>query len=161
MKLSDLKTTLLSLETLRFKTPEGEDIPLHFHITEAGLSTKHFIDCGGTIRKESAVCLQIWTAEDINHRLSADKLLGILNKAEPLFKDRDLEVEIEYQTDTIGRYNLSFDKGYFQLLTKQTDCLAKVSCGVPDKSTRGVAVHREEIVQVRATAGCTPGAGCC
>lgn len=160
MKLSDLKTRLLSLETLRFKTPEGEDIPPHFHITEAGLSTKHFVDCGGTIRKESAVCLQIWTAEDKDHRLSAEKLLGILNKAEPLFSDHNLEVEIEYQTDTIGRYSLSFNKDYFQLVTKQTDCLAKELCGVPEKPSKGVTLN-EEMVQIQSASDCTPGGGCC
>lgn len=160
MKLSDFKTTLKSLETLRFKTPAGEKIPPHFHITEAGLSSKHFIDCGGTIRKESAVCLQVWTAEDRDHRLYANKLLGILKKAEPLFEDRDLEVEIEYQTDTIGRYSLSFNKGYFQLKTKQTDCLAKELCGVPEKTTSG-ATPDEEMDQVKATGACIPGAGCC
>ena len=157
MKLSDFKTTVKSLETLRFKTPAGENIPPHFHITEAGLSSKHFIDCGGTIRKESAVCLQIWTAKDRDHRLSADKLLGILKKAEPLFEGRDLEIEIEYQTDTIGRYSLSFNKGYFQLETKQTDCLDKELCGVPVKSTKSVSSKG----LTQATAACTPGAGCC
>jgi len=31
-----------------FKLPEGTYLPAHFHMTEVGLVTKHFVDCGGT-----------------------------------------------------------------------------------------------------------------
>jgi len=160
MKLSDFKTALQSVKTVRFRTPAGQELPSHFHITEAGLTTKHFIDCGGTVRKDSVVSMQLWAADDYDHRLTPAKLLGILNKADSLFEGRDLDLEIEYQTNTIGRYSLSFNSGHFQLVTKQTDCLAKELCGVPEKPARS-STPDKEMVQVQSTAGCTPGAGCC
>jgi len=30
----------------------GTMVPEHFHVTEVGVVTKHFIDCGGTVRNE-------------------------------------------------------------------------------------------------------------
>ena len=45
----------------------------------------------------------------------------------------DLEIEVEYQFGTIGKYDLGFDGHNFILLTKQTDCLAKENCGVPEQ----------------------------
>lgn len=156
MKLSDFKKALHSVDSVRFQTPDGSDVPAHFHITEAGLSTKHFIDCGGTIRKESAVTMQLWTAEDYEHRLSAEKLHGILNKAGSLIGDNDLDVEIEYQSDTIGRYAVEFDHPRFRLVSKQTDCLAKETCGITSANNETVASER-----IESAAVCTPGSGCC
>ena len=52
MKLSEFKTLLQTLPEVNFKLTNGQAIPSHFHITEAGLTTKHFVDCGGTIRSE-------------------------------------------------------------------------------------------------------------
>lgn len=156
MKLSEFKNVLHSIDTVQFQTPNGSDVPAHFHITEAGLSTKHFIDCGGTIRKESAVSMQLWTAEDYQHRLSAEKLLGILKKATPLIGENDLDVEIEYQSDTIGRYGVEFSHPHFQLIPKQTDCLAKETCGI----TPGVETI-EAVEMNQAVTACSPGSGCC
>ena len=121
MKLSDFKKTLQTIHSVRFQTPIGTDVPAHFHITEAGLTTKHFIVCGGTTRKESVVSMQLWTADDFEHRLTAVKLTGILKKASPLFGNEDLDVEIEYQSVTIGRYGVKFESPYFQLVSKQTE----------------------------------------
>jgi hypothetical protein len=156
MKLSKFKEALRSVDTIRFQTPDGDDVPGHFHITEAGLTTKHFIDCGGTVRKESSVSMQLWTAEDYDHRLSAEKLLGILEKADPLLGSSDLDVEIEYQSDTIGRYSVEFEKSGFQLVSTQTDCLAKDACGI----TPSVVELQSDDVEQPASV-CTPGSGCC
>ena len=50
MKLSELKNKLSTVSNLTFVQPNGVFVPRHFHITEIGLVTKHFIDCGGTVR---------------------------------------------------------------------------------------------------------------
>jgi hypothetical protein len=50
MKLSQFKLQLSSLSNLNFVLPNGTIIPKHFHVTEVGQITKHFIDCGGTVR---------------------------------------------------------------------------------------------------------------
>jgi hypothetical protein len=157
MKLSAFKNQLDKISQLNFVQPNGTFVPRHFHITEAGLVTKHFIDCGGTVRTEKAVNLQIWVAQDFDHRLEPLKLKKILALSENLFGQEDLEVEVEFQTDTIGRYGVEFDKENFLLTTKQTDCLAKELCGLPLEKTKLVLSE----LQSSASSCCTPGGGCC
>ena len=50
MKLSEIKNQLKKLTTIAFQLPNGELVPSHFHVTEVGKITKHFIDCGGVVR---------------------------------------------------------------------------------------------------------------
>jgi hypothetical protein len=69
MKLSDIKNILPGLENVEFQLEDGRLVPEHFHVTEIGMVTKNFIDCGGTIRKEERVNFQLWNAEDYQHRL--------------------------------------------------------------------------------------------
>ncbi|NBC06947.1 MAG: hypothetical protein GVY26_07120 [Bacteroidetes bacterium] len=151
MTVSELKTHLQSTNQLVFQQPNGQVVPLHFHITEMGLSTKHFVDCGGTTRTEAHASLQIWVAEDYEHRLSPEKLIGIIDMATPLLDGQNPEVEIEYQTDTIGRYGLDFQRGKFVLMPKQTDCLAKEKCGI----------DMEALPLAASSSDCAPGSGCC
>ena len=130
MKLSELKTALQSAETFTILKPDGSPIPAHFHITEAGLTTKHFIDCGGTIRKENALSMQLWSANDTQHRLTPKTVHQILEKAAPLFEESDPEIQLEYQSGTVGLYGLEFDGRNFRLTATKTDCLAmSVCCG--------------------------------
>ncbi|MEQ8703962.1 MAG: DUF6428 family protein [Phaeodactylibacter sp.] len=150
MTVSEFKTHLQSVDQLIFQQPNGQVVPLHFHITEMGLTTKHFVDCGGTTRTEAHASLQIWVAEDYDHRLSPDKLIGIIDMATPLLQEQNPELEIEYQTDTIGRYALDFKQGKFVLMPKQTDCLAKETC-MPEIAS----------LPLFAANNCAPGSGCC
>lgn len=156
MKLSQFKNHLKNISQLTFTEPSGNDVPAHFHITEVGVTTKHFIDCGGTVRTEKFVSFQLWTANDVEHRLAPTKLAGIISKAEPILGEEDFEVEIEYQSQTIGRYGVDFNGENFVLQSKQTDCLAKDQCGIPqDKQKLALA-------ELSAPAACcAPGSGCC
>lgn len=157
MKLSDFKKELSVLDTLTFVQPNGKIVPVHFHITEAGLTTKHFIDCGGTVREEKVVNFQLWEANDFEHRLSAKKLTGIIELSEKTLNLGDLDVEVEYQTETIGRYGLDFDGKNFILVAKKTDCLAKENCGVPKEKQK---VNLSEL-QKNESSCCSPNSGCC
>jgi len=130
MKLSNVKHELQNLERLQFMLPNGDLVPEHFHVTEVGIITKNFIDCGGTVRSESVVSFQLWQANDYDHRLAPQKLLKIIGLSEEKLEIGDFEVEVEYQSDTIGRYGLEFGGGAFHLTNKQTDCLAKDKCGI-------------------------------
>ena len=136
MKLSELKQHLNQISKLNFIDPNGNFIPSHFHITEAGLTTKNFIDCGGTARTEKTISFQVWTANDLDHRLEPKKLKNIIAIAEPLFENQDLEIEIEFQTETISRFGLDFDGVNFLLTTKQTNCLAQDQCGINAERAR-------------------------
>ena len=156
MKLSTFKNYLNTVNEINFVEPNGTVVPQHFHITEAGLVTKHFIDCGGTVRQEKTVSFQLWVASDVAHRLEPQKLLKIIAIYEKQFGAEDLELEMEYQSDTVGTYGLDFSNGNFVLTSKQTDCLAKDNCGIP------VEKQKLQLAELETTQGCcTPGGGCC
>ena len=131
MKISEFKNQLTSIENLHFILPGGKAIPAHFHITEVGIVTKNFIDCGGKIREEKVANLQLWEADDYDHRLSSEKLSGIVSLAESKLGMEDLEIEVEYQAGTIGKFGLDYKDGNFLLTNKQTACLALENCGLP------------------------------
>ena len=156
MKLSEIKNHLEALEGVSFKLEDGSKVPEHFHVTEVGVIQKRFIDCGGTVRNEEKVGFQLWTAEDYDHRLSAQKLKSIIRKSEQLLILPNAEIEVEYQSTTIGKYHLDFDGESFILTSTQTDCLAKESCGVPVKKPR----IRLSTLSSKESA-CAPGSGCC
>lgn len=153
MKLSEFKQFLSGLNELNFRLADGTEIPAHFHITEAGRTTKHFVDCGGTVRTENYVTFQIWSSDDLDHRLTPEKLKKIIDISGEIIGDGDHDVEVEYQTDTTGRYGLAFSGDGFYLTPKHTDCLAKDQCGV--------AVGTQAASASVAPAGCAPGGGCC
>ncbi len=151
MTLSEFKSKLETVSELIFIKPDGVSIPKHFHITEVGQINKKFIDCGGTIRYENTVSMQLWESIDIWHRLEPQKLLSIINLSIEKLSIEDAELEIEYQGSTIGKYGIAFENGIFKLTTTQTACLAQDKCGLPTY----------ENVKSAVAACCTPGSGCC
>lgn len=155
MKLSAIKMQLEGLPQVNFILPNGSQVPAHFHVTEVGQVSKKYIDCGGTLREESKVTFQLWEDGDVDHRLAASKLLNIIDLAENLLSIPDLEVEVEYQGDTIGRYGLDFNGTDFLLTATQTDCLAKDKCGIPMEKPK---IRLSSIAQGPV---CTPNSGCC
>lgn len=156
MKLLEIKSKLKELKTIAFQLPNGTLVPNHFHVTEVGKISKHFIDCGGTVRQEEVASFQLWEANDYDHRLHPEKLVNIIELAEKTLKISDLEVEVEYQSDTIGKYNLEFDGKHFLLTSQQTACLALDACGVPNKKPR---VKLSDLQKTNSS--CTPDSGCC
>lgn len=155
MKLSDFKTQLSSTQTLTFLLPNGTTVPKHFHVTEVGQVTKHFIDCGGTVRDEKTVNFQLWEANDFDHRLAPQKLMDIISLSEKVLNIEDAEIEVEYQTDTIGKYGVEFNGTNFVLTTKQTACLASDACGIPKQK-----VSLAELSTTTKSC-CSPNSGCC
>lgn len=132
MKLSEIKEILPTLNHVEFQLEDGTFVPEHFHVTEVGIITKHFIDCGGVIRNERTINFQLWNANDYEHRLKPTKLLNIIKLSEEKLAIKDAEVEVEYQNETIGRYDLDFNGNHFVLKNKQTACLAIDACCAPN-----------------------------
>jgi hypothetical protein len=132
--------------------PTGEFVPAHFHLTEVGRVQKDFIDCGGTTRSNVTCLLQLWVADDVDHRLVAAKAATILELAAPVLRSDELSVELEYEGEAISQYPLS-DVEFtpsgvlLNLGRKHTDCLAKDRCGIGPTNTLATT--------------CTPGSGCC
>lgn len=157
MKLSEIKKHLATAETLNFRLPSGAYVPENFHVTEIGIVTRHFIDCGGTERLEKVVNFQLFHANDYDHRLKPKKLIKIMALSEEKLGIGDLEIEVEYQSETISKYGLLFNGKDFQLVPKHTACLASDACGIPSVKQK---IQVSELVT--ADEGkCTPGGGCC
>jgi hypothetical protein len=156
MKLSQVKNILKSVEAVNFVLADGTSVPEHFHVTEVGLITKNFIDCGGTVRKETVVNFQLWDANDFAHRLKPQKLLNIIELSEKVLGIGDFEIEVEYQAQTIGKYDLDFNGNDFVLLNKKTACLAQDQCGIPAEKQK---VRLSDIKIEKSC--CTPSGSCC
>lgn len=155
MKLSNVKEILPTLENVEFQLENGTFVPEHFHITEVGQITKNFIDCGGVIRTEKVVNFQLWNANDYQHRLKPAKLLHIIKLSEDQLAIEDAEIEVEYQNETIGKYDLEFNGKNFVLKNKTTACLAQDACGVPPEK------QKIKLSNLAVNNSCTPGGGCC
>ena len=153
MWLSDFKQTLGELDTLKFQLPNGQFVPEHFHITEVGIVTRNYIDCGGMLRHENKLNLQLWVASDTDHRIKPKNVLDILQLSKKQLDYSNMEVDIEYQQGTIGRYELDFDGAVFQLINTQTACLAPDQCGIPQEKPR-VRISENGLK-------CNPDSNCC
>jgi len=154
MILSELKKTLRTLNKVNFQLENGILIPEHFHITEIGVISKDFIDCGGIIRHEKVINFQLWYSNDINHRLKPQNIIDIITIAENSIIYEDLKIEVEYQNSTVSKYGLLFNGENFILESKTTNCLAEDNCGIQNSKPKvSLSKLKDE--------NCSPGSGCC
>lgn len=147
MQLSELKSALSISPAPVFMLPNGQRIPEHYHLTEIIHSTKRSLDCGGILRHEERIQLQLWVDSDTEHRLSAEKFLNIVQMAERQLQLPDLEIEVEYQGETIQTFGIAFNEGTFNFVPLQTQCKAKEACGLP--------------VLTASKSCCSPATNCC
>jgi hypothetical protein len=138
MKLSAFKTALAAHpnHTVRFVLPTGSKLPIHAHVTEVARLEKRFVDCGGTLRSETACRIQTWVADDSDHRLDAGKLSKILWHGDKVMSKEDLEVEVECEAPFIAHFPVVSvaSEGtdlLVHLATKHTACLAQDVCCPP------------------------------
>ena len=122
---------------MHWMLPDRSFVPAHYHITEVGKVRKDFIDCGGTVRSTQACVLQIWVANDVDHRLDTTKLSSIMHVALPLLESDALPVEVEYEEGVLSQYpvgsmEITPSGPLFSLGTKHTACLAPEKCTVGD-----------------------------
>jgi hypothetical protein len=134
MKTSELQNILATHRDhqLVMMLPDGGRVPAHAHVTEVGRIDRHFIDCGGTVHRSSFCCLQIWVADDVDHRMTAGKLADVIERAAAI-EVSGLDVEIEYEDGFISQFpvleaRLEGNAVALSLGTKHTDCLAKDVC---------------------------------
>lgn len=133
--LSQLKAALAAAPSLPLTVlwTDGEPIEPHFHVTEIGRVQRDFVDCGGTVRQVVTCLLQTWVGEDVDHRITASKLLKAFEHAAPILRGEDLPVELEYETCNVVQLVVASviqesDRFVIQLGSKHTDCLAKELC---------------------------------
>ena len=113
--------------------PDGDPIEAHFHVTEVGRVQKDFVDCGGTVRRTVTCLLQTWVGDDLDHRITAGKLLKALAHAAPVLGAEDLPVELEYEACNVIQFTVTAvereaERFVVRLGGKHTDCLAKEIC---------------------------------
>jgi hypothetical protein len=157
MKLYEFSNILKTVGTKRLvirKSPT-EVVPEHFHITEIGNVKKDFVDCGGVRRQLEYCAMQVWVADDINHRLTPDRLSSILDQGLKFIDDNNI-VNFEIQERTVALYELfgmtiSKDVVYLEVAEKKTACLAPDKCGV--KSDKYKADSEDK--------SCCVSKGCC
>lgn len=135
--------------------PDGAAVPAHFHITEVGHIAKTFLDCGGKRHRNEACLLQVWVADDLDHRLEAGKLARIFDRADELLPDMNLPVEFEHEAPALTQMPVSGHEVRegtirLRLAPKHADCLAKDIC-LPDFSLPAIPGQDR----------CVPGGGCC
>jgi hypothetical protein len=148
MNLRQLKDILAAQEQalVRFQLPDGSLVEPHAHITEVGLITKSFVDCGGTSRSERKCQLQSWVADDVDHRLSAGKLLSIIEKARAILGTDELTVELEHDIGFATQFQMvgAERRGaelVLQTAGRHTACLAPEKC-CPPSSDSGIVSLR-------------------
>ena len=160
MILSELKSLLAAHpdHVFRLLLPDGEPVPVSFHITEVGRVHKTFLDCGGTPRETITCQLQVWVGKDYDHRIETGKMAGILEKGKPMLPDESVPVEIEYEDRVISQYTiesheLTGDAVILKLAHKHTECLAPELCGLQMPDLRLPAIGGKS--------NCCGPSGCC
>ena len=153
MNLTDFKKLLGPHPdlNLRFIPPDGAPVPAHAHVTEVARIDKRFVDCGGTLRKDAWCRLQVWVADDRHHRLTAGKLLGILNKAASILQSDALEVDIEHEAKWISQFPIVSGTAdgrelVLRLGERHTACLAEDQC---KPKPGGLAAFNAQAIQFK------------
>jgi len=141
---------------LKLVLPDGGVVPPHYHITEVGHATKRFLDCGGKAHAHEACLLQVWIADDVDHRLKAGKLLQIFERAGDFFPSLEIPVEFEHEAPVLTQleilnHKVQESQVIFELGLKEADCLAKDVC-MPNFSLPAIPGTSD---------ACQPGSGCC
>jgi len=74
MTIQELKNSLRGSEhkSLTLILPDQTQVPAHFHVTEVGYVKKEFVYCGGLVRTDEKCLLQIWVADDLEHRVDVE-----------------------------------------------------------------------------------------
>jgi hypothetical protein len=145
MILSELKKLLAenTYRNIRFVLPTGSKVPPHAHVTEVARMDKKFIDCGGTFRTETLCRLQTWFADDTDHRLTAGKLLAILDKSASFLEADDLEVDVEHEAPFVSQFPISI----VELGIKHTACLAEDKCLPPNLNKSSILTRLPDFKQ--------------
>ena len=136
---------------MRFILPDGTPVPAHAHVTEVARIDKRFVDCGGMLRNDAWCRLQIWVADDLHHRLTAGKLLGILTKAASILQGDTLEVDVEYEAKWISLFPIVSGAAdghelILRLGERHTACLAEDQC---KPKAGGLAAFNAQAIQFK------------
>lgn len=136
---------------VRFELPTATLLSPHVHVTEVARIDKKLVDCGGTLRTESSCRLQIYQADDTEHRITAAKLAQILAKGAGVLGSTSLPVEAEAEAPYLAAFPV--------VAARLEDKQVVLSFGV-----RHAACLAEDVcfpANLHNKSACAPGSGCC
>jgi len=160
MKLSPILFTLQQLvealnkadgRIVRFELPTTSLLTPHVHVTEVARIDKKFVDCGGTLRTDSSCRLQVYQADDTEHRITAAKFAQILAKGAGVLGSTNLPVEVEVEAPYLSVFPV--------IATRLEEKQVVISLGI-----RHTACLAEDVcfpVNLQNKSACAPGSGCC
>jgi hypothetical protein len=160
MKLSPIFFTLQQLmealnkadgRIVRFELPTTALLTPHVHVTEVARIDKKFVDCGGTLRTDSSCRLQIYQADDTEHRITAAKFAQILAKGAGVLSSMNLPVEVEAEAPCLSVFPV--------IATRLEEKQVVISLGI-----RHTACLAEDVcfpANLQNKSACAPGSGCC
>jgi len=160
MKLSPIPFTLQQLAAalnkadgriVRFELPTTSLLTPHVHVTEVARIDKKFVDCGGTLRTDSSCRLQVYQADDTEHRITAAKFAQILAKGAGVLGSTNLPVEVEVEAPYLSVFPV--------IATRLEEKQVVISLGI-----RHTACLAEDVcfpVNLQNKSACAPGSGCC
>jgi hypothetical protein len=160
MKLSPIPFTLQQLvealnkadgRIVRFELPTTSLLTPHVHLTEVARIDKKFVDCGGTLRTDSSCRLQVYQADDTEHRITAAKFAQILAKGAGVLGSTNLPVEVEVEAPYLSVFPV--------IATRLEEKQVVISLGI-----RHTACLAEDVcfpVNLQNKSACAPGSGCC
>ncbi|MEI6795111.1 MAG: DUF6428 family protein [Verrucomicrobiota bacterium] len=160
MKLSPIPFTLQQLvealnkadgRIVRFELPTTSLLTPHVHVTEVARIDKKFVDCGGTLRTDSSCRLQVYQADDTEHRITAAKFAQILAKGAGVLGSTNLPVEVEVEAPYLSVFPV--------IATRLEEKQVVISLGI-----RHAACLAEDVcfpVNLQNKSACAPGSGCC
>jgi hypothetical protein len=160
MKLSPVPLTLQQLvealnkadgRIVRFELPTTTLLSPHVHVTEVARIDKKFVDCGGTLRTDSSCRLQIYQADDTEHRITAAKFAQILAKGAGVLGSTNLPVEVEAEAPYLSTFPV--------IATRLEEKQIVIALGM-----RHAACLAEDVcfpANLQNKSDCTPGSGCC
>ena len=160
MKLSPIPFTLQQLvvalnkadgRIVRFELQTSTLLSPHVHVTEVARIDTKFVDCGGTLRTDSSCRLQIYQADDTEHRITAAKFAQILAKGAGVLGSTNLPVEVEAEAPYLSVFPL--------IATRLEEKQIVISLGM-----RHTACLAEDVcfpANLQNKSACAPGSGCC
>ncbi len=150
-------------KSLLFEYANDKYVGANYHITEVKNITIDTVDCGSGTNYWKETVVQLWESPKEKGKkefMSVYKALSILSKVDnikPMVKDA--EVKFEYSNADfhtaqlfVDDYNLDGKSLIMKLSVEKTDCKAKATCGVADKTGE---------VPEEVAACCDPDTGCC
>ena len=150
---------------ITFHLPDKTLIPAHYHITEIGAIRQDFIDCGGEVRADSHLQIQLWLGKDTEHRITASTLLNILSHSESITSKltnlSQQAIYIEYKAE---QATIKYSITDMQVQNEQDEIINIYTAYLPTQCLAALRHEKEKQVNNSTNSCCNTsscGTSCC